>query len=102
MFHVDESTIRDLQGIANKVLYDTSTKDFISIDIFIDYEDIKLVVKSKLIVSKVVRKWIITKYDLSRGEEHLYELIKAVHWSVWVMIDPKATEHRPVYEKLFR
>ena len=93
-----DPTLEKLKKICREIVHETSTKKIVSLDINTTYGGYyQIEAKSKLIVSEVIRKYIITMHDFSMGEEHLYELIKAVHWSVWIMVDKEATNNRPLY-----
>lgn len=94
----DDYTLRELKRFCEKIIQETSTEEFVELDINNHCSYYCIEVKSKLIVSEVIRKYIITMNDFSMGDEHLYELIKAVHWSVWVMVDKRATDNRPLYQ----
>jgi|GEM_PF-5425344 len=53
----------------------------------------------KLIVSEYFRDYMFSLADYAFGSEHIYEIIKAIYWSVWVQLDPQASDfnNRPKY-----
>ena len=53
----------------------------------------------KMLVTEMARDYMFSLADFSFGDEHVYEIIKALYWSLWVQIDPKAADfkNRPKY-----
>jgi len=44
--------------------------------------------------------FMLADSDIKFGEKHLFELIKAIYWRLWVHIDEKACDYEP--ERLYK
>lgn len=60
-------------------------------------DPIAIRIYTKQTATEIYRDYMFSYSDCTLGNDHIYEIIKALYWFIWVQIDPDAVSFKPKY-----